>query len=326
MAILQTVIVTLAALSSLSLASPTPEPVLNSRATCTNPVKRKEWSAATAAERASYTKAVLCLATKPSRIGLATTLYDDFAWVHNKLNLRIHGVAQFLPWHRYFISVYEQALKDCGYTGNAMYWNWAADSAAPASAKVWSPVDGFGGNGNLTLTDTFTHCITNGPFTSLRPAYYNNDTIPHCILRDFMPAIPQASPPLQEMLGFAYTQAIVDEISTTNTNFGTFHGELESRPHGAVHAGIAQGDGDMGPITSPNDPIFFLHHTMVDRVWWLWQQADPTNRLNDFSGTEFGGVTATLDDVMPMLGLATDRKVRDFMSTGVGASTLCYTY
>lgn len=73
-----------------------------------------------------------------------------------------------------------------------------------------------------------------------------------------MPAIPQASPPLQEMLGFAYTQAIVDEISTTNTNFGTFHGELESRPHGAVHAGIAQGDGDMGPITSPNGVYYFL--------------------------------------------------------------------
>ena len=28
------------------------------------------------------TNAVLCLATKPSKVGLNTTLYDDFTWVH----------------------------------------------------------------------------------------------------------------------------------------------------------------------------------------------------------------------------------------------------
>lgn len=25
--------------------------------------------------------------------------------------------------------------------------------------------------------------------------------------------------------------------------------------------------GDMGPATSPNEPLFFLHHANVDRVW-----------------------------------------------------------
>ena len=128
---------TLSALLSTCLAAPAAE----ARATCTNPILRKEWSAATAGERSSYLNAVLCLAKKPSRIGLTTTLYDDFAYVHNQLNLHskllksmsgihgsgfanqkfiVHGVAQFLPWHRYFIHVYEAALKDCGYTGVAM--------------------------------------------------------------------------------------------------------------------------------------------------------------------------------------------------------------
>lgn len=63
---------------------------------------------------------------------------------------------------------------------------------------------------------------------------------------------------------------------------------------------------------------------MVDRVWWLWQQASPSNRSTDFSGTEFGGVTATLQDTMPMMGLAADRKVADFMSTST--ADLCYEY
>ena len=75
-------VLSLTALAGLALASPMP------RATCTNPVVRKEWGAATAAERTSYLDAVLCLATKKSRIRLSTTLYDDFAYVHNKLNLQ----------------------------------------------------------------------------------------------------------------------------------------------------------------------------------------------------------------------------------------------
>ena len=66
---------------------PTP-PHLRNQANCTNPVVRKEWGAATDAEKLSYINAALCLATKPSRLGLATTLYDDFGFVHNNLTLK----------------------------------------------------------------------------------------------------------------------------------------------------------------------------------------------------------------------------------------------
>ncbi|RDL40017.1 uncharacterized protein BP5553_04357 [Venustampulla echinocandica] len=324
MTILKNLAVFLTALSAfadVSVGTPVAAPLAESlpRATCTNPVLRKEWSAATAAERSSYISAVLCLATKPSRINLSTTLYDDFVYVHNSLTDRIHGVAQFLPWHRYFIHVYEQALKDCGYTGVAMYWNWAADSAAPSAAKVWSPVDGFGGNGNQSTPDVpFSKCVTDGPFTGLTLAYYNTEVRPHCLMRDFQPAHPEAG--LQDMIGFQFTPEIVAEVSAY-PDFSSFHGALESRPHAVVHAGVS---GDMGPATSPNDPIFFLHHTMVDRIWWLWQQQNPSVRTNDFSGTEYAGVAATLDDLMPMMGIATDRKVGDFMSTST--TDLCYKY
>jgi tyrosinase len=82
MAIIKFLITTLG-LASATLAIPA-YPV-EPRAICANPVLRKEWSAATASERASYTKAVLCLATKKSKLGLKSTLYDDFPWVHNQL-------------------------------------------------------------------------------------------------------------------------------------------------------------------------------------------------------------------------------------------------
>jgi tyrosinase len=61
---------------------------------------------------------------------------------------------------------------------------------------------------------------------------------------------------------------------------------------------------------------------MVDRLWWIWQQEDPS-RVFDYEGS-FGGVDATLDDNMRMLGLAGDRSVRDFMDAG--SDELCYIY
>lgn len=27
-------------------------------------------------------------------------------------------------------------------------------------------------------------------------------------------------------------------------------------------------------FASPADPMFFLHHAMVDRTWWTWQNLD----------------------------------------------------
>jgi tyrosinase len=36
------------------------------------------------------------------------------------------------------------------------------------------------------------------------------------------------------------------------------------------------------PSTSPGDPVFYFHHGMLDRIWWIWQMQDPENRLNVF--------------------------------------------
>ena len=91
--------------------------------------------------------------------------------------------------------------------------------------------------------------MTDGPFKDLRPVYKSNDTHPHCLERDFYPAIPQAN--LQEMLGFGYTPTVIAGVNANN-DFLSFHSALEGGPHGVVHAGIGGSYGDMGPLTSPN--------------------------------------------------------------------------
>jgi len=150
------------------------------------------------------------------------------------------------------VQVYEKALKDCGYTGSAMYWDWAADSGAPSKAAVWDPVTGFGGNGSDTDGNALFPRVANGPLRNLRPTYVDLDVNPHYLSRNFAPGHPEAN--LAEMIGFQYTPEIVAEVSS-QTNYRDFWNQLESRPHAVVHAGIS---GDMGPVTSPNGNVSLL--------------------------------------------------------------------
>lgn len=54
--------------------------------TCSNPAKRIEWRELDAADQQGYIDAVLCLKTRPSRMGLKSSLYDDFPHLHFQLN------------------------------------------------------------------------------------------------------------------------------------------------------------------------------------------------------------------------------------------------
>lgn len=55
-------------------------------------------------------------------------------------------------------------------------------------------------------------------------------------------------------------------------DFASFSGALEG-PHGWVHGAIA---GTMGTSTSPADPLFWLHHGFIDKLWADWQVSHPS--------------------------------------------------
>lgn len=80
----------------------------------------------------------------------------------------------------------------------------------------------------------------------------------------------------------------------------------------------------MGPSTSPNDPVFFVHHAQIDRLWEQWRQGDLKARAVMFGGNNSDGSKASLNDVLPMMGLAKDVRVKDVMSTTAGG--FCYGY
>jgi tyrosinase len=102
---------------------------------CSNPPQRKEWRELEDREKTEYTRAILCLSTVPSKLGINGTMYDDFALLHQEDGSRsellqilcpylvilkrniAHHFASFLPWHRYILHLYETMLKrHCGFT------------------------------------------------------------------------------------------------------------------------------------------------------------------------------------------------------------------
>lgn len=75
------------------------------------------------------------------------------------------------------------------------------------------------------------------------------------------------------------------------------------------------------------DPLFYLHHANLDRVWAIWQEIDLERRLIDVSGYTSVWepfVNLTLDYQLNYSTLGPSTVLRDVMYTR-GTKT-CYEY
>lgn len=287
------------ALATASIASALPR----TDEVCTAPVVRREWRELSDSEKAEYLRAAVCLRELPkakyAAIEAVTTRMDDLVYTHFTLNTRIHFVANFLPWHRWFLQLHEDLLRtECGFTGTQPYWDWSIDADAKdtANSPVFDPDTGFGGNGQYTdsYEPGFQRCVVDGPFanTNLTLAMgWPNVNDPgnrlHCFTREFNNASgydENGESIIGDMQASAYNSNVMRTIYGMES-FPDMAVMLEGLPHAqgklnssslyfaantpslnmpAVHSIIF---GDMGPATSPNEPLFFLHHANVDRAW-----------------------------------------------------------
>ncbi|PVH93604.1 Di-copper centre-containing protein, partial [Periconia macrospinosa] len=287
---------------------------------CSNITLRREWRTLDASQRQEYTAAVQCLKTKPSRLHLNHTLYDDFPWVHSRVGEYVHDAAPFLAWHRYFIHIYELALKDeCVYTGTLPYWNWELDWSNITQSPIWDSTTGFGGDGSPSSSTKGPildgYCVSDGPFAGLQILYLDSNHYPHCLSRGFLhedELLEQAEQLKPEKLEVLHRLDGYEEF-----NLGVEHG-----PHLAVPRSIR---GDFSLLTAPSDPVFFLHHAQLDRVWWRWQ-AVKVKRKMAYAGLAARGSEsrAETSDLLDMGGLAPMLPVSEILDTTSGL--LCYTY
>jgi tyrosinase len=98
--------------------------------------------------------------------------------------------------------------------------------------------------------------------------YYKNPNIP-TEFTDPSPVnplyMPRAGTNVYSALSLAPLASSVWNFQRGTTN--AFEPQFESAPHNPVHNLIG---GEMANMTSPRDPIFYLHHANVDRLWHAW--------------------------------------------------------
>jgi tyrosinase len=82
--------------------------------------------------------------------------------------------------------------------------------------------------------------------------------------------------------------------------------------------------------SSINDPLFFMHHAMIDYVWWTWQNKKPQN-LYALNGPIYPNGTGTTTPDYPVMMapyIAPDVPIHKVMDSANrdGKGILCFVY
>lgn len=305
---------------------------------------RKSVTNLTSTEKSDFIRGVKTLKTMPKLTipGLtltATNRYDSFVEIHNMSMSTLtpdpsepgdprnrnaaHQGSAFLPWHREFILRFERelqiALGDDAF--GLPYWDWAADSAvddqsdpARSAMVVWG-VDFMGGQGNP---------VSNGEFRAGEWAIFPSGSLVRAFgqfdgggeVIDTLPTQDDVNASLQ--IGTYDTSPW--HSGSANSFRNQFEGwEPASGLHNRVHLWVG---GSMLPGTSPNDPVFFLHHCNCDRIWALWQVCHPGVPYAPADSVADAPVGHRLNDRMFPWTTSSNRRISDLLDI----SALGYSY
>ncbi|KAI0198165.1 Di-copper centre-containing protein [Astrocystis sublimbata] len=302
--------------------------------------------------RIEYVDAVKCLQEKAPRSSKEVAPgvrsgFDDFAATHIEKTPYIHFDGLFFSYHRQLIWLYEKALQEeCGYKGTQPYWDWTLEWQDQRKSTVFdgSPTS-LGSNGKaiphgptsisafgLTLSippGTGGGCVEKGPFSdynvTLGPIAYEPKGAdgglganPRCLARDISAEWSNNTKPTDVL-----------SVLTTCEDIGCFDMQLEAI--NGVHAGghFTIGGVGLDAYASAGDPAFWVHHAQIDRVWTLWQNANPQHRTLQVSQTVTAfndppSANVTLNTVMDFGVLGPQVKVGKTVSTT--DHDFCYMY
>jgi tyrosinase len=174
--------------------------------------------------------------------------FQDFRDTHVSIaSPEEHGNTGFLPWHRAFILDLERELQAIDPSVALPYWRF--DQAAPSLFSLeFMGVPNQSGSVQFVAGHPFVTWTTDGQLGISRRMFFAPGAVP--------------SGPRNEAATLALGGAL-------NADYALFR-QMELNPHGKAHTSFG---GSISSIpTAAKDPLFFLLHCNVDRLWAKWQQ------------------------------------------------------
>lgn len=111
--------------------------------------------------------------------------------------------------------------------------------------------------------------VLGGPFAYRRTGWTcisgGGTPVPVFLRRQFGP---DSGLPTAEQVDECLQQTPYDSPPWNRQSKPSFRNFLEGVIHNPVHGWVG---GNMAILSSPNDPVFFLHHGNTDRLWAMWQ-------------------------------------------------------
>lgn len=161
---------------------------------------------------------------------------DHYDTIHAAAWFAAHMGPAFMPWHREYLRRFEHDLQNAvnDDTLGLPYWDWTSTNLdRNGDSLIWRD-DLLGGPGDVTDGAFRDWGLRRGNFVATSSPGDNgvSDAMDDKLYRQFRPS-------------------------------------LEGQPHGGAHVWVGGLLGD--PATAAKDPIFYMLHANVDRLWAHWQ-------------------------------------------------------
>lgn len=239
--------------------------------------------------------------------------FADFRNAHTQAGSpEAHFNAGFLPWHRAFLLDLERELQTIDPSVSLPYWRFDRRAPTLFTRDFMGVSDAATGRVLFSAANPLQFWVTDGTPGIIRRPQFNTQT---------SPAARAGRPVLNEAATLA--------LGTAAQIYERFR-RMEDDPHGAAHVCFT---GSISSIpVAARDPLFFMLHANVDRLWarwqWLNRRFDGTS-ANTFSPLGAAGAPGTTnvghnasDTMWPWNGVTTAPRPRTAPGGTMAASAL----